>query len=79
MNRVCVSSLFPIEIDGDGDEWVRLAMFGSGGLHYVVDICLRTWRATLLGFFRLRDKASVPLGMVHYADPNVDILHELEL
>jgi hypothetical protein len=79
MNRVCVSSLFPIEIDGEGDEWVRLAMFGSGGLHYVVDICLRTWRATLLGFFRLRDKASVPLGMVHYADPNVDILHELEL
>jgi hypothetical protein len=45
----------------------------------VVDICLRTWRATLLGFFRLRDTKAVPLGMVHYADSNVDILQELEL
>jgi hypothetical protein len=74
----CVSSLLPIEIDGEGDEWVRLAMFGFR-LHYVVDICLRTWRATLIGFFTLLDNTSVPLGMVHYSDHNVDILQELDL
>jgi hypothetical protein len=69
-----LSSELPIEIDGEGDEWVRLAVFGTRNIHYAVDVCLRTWTCTLIGFFRLRDPMAIPLGVVHWQDPNVGII-----
>lgn len=80
-------SVLPIEIDG-GEDWMRLAVFG-GTVHYVVDIRLDSWKAQLLGFFKISDEEAVrpfstafhtfPSGLILFDDPHVSILQELNL
>lgn len=84
-------SIMPVEIDG-GEDWIRLAIFG-GSMHYAVQICLRSWKAALLGFFKILDGCSdgntsssyyahnafrlFPTGLIRYDDPRVSVLDEL--
>lgn len=72
-------AILPIEIDG-GQDWIRLAIFHNhNSCNYVVDLDLRTWTPTLVGFFALADKLDIVVGLVEWNDPNVDILRELTL
>jgi hypothetical protein len=69
----------PIEIDG-GEDWIRLALFGTyNSYHYVVDVDLHKWTTSLVGFFNLVDKLDCAVGLVEWDDPNVEILRELKL
>lgn len=72
-------AVLPVEIDG-GEDWIRLALFCSyNSCHYVVDVDLRRWTTSLVGFFNIVDKLDSVVGLAEWQDPNVEILRELEL